>query len=191
MRKVELTVYKFSELSKEVQKVVVERYRNERDRTSDDSEQLAALLCEYLLEEHGIVAEDIYYRLSSSQGDGVAFYGELDLEALCSKHPSLLPLVNELGGTRRMWARIYRIGSHYHHHNTMRLELGGDGDEANESPLHKKVTELLVTASKGAEAKGYEVLDSLRSDEALTEELENQDQEYTMDGREWSYSEEK
>lgn len=184
MKTISIDLYSFSELSAEVQKKVIEKYRDTRGGDFD-CDMVHDILVESLREDHGVVADDVRFSLSSSQGDGVAFFGNLDLEVLCEKHPCLLPLVNELGGADSLTARIYSTSNHYCHYNTMRLELGGDGSDANDSILHKKIMEILVTASKSAEARGYEVLDSLRSDEALTEEIESSEVNFTVDGREW------
>ena len=79
MRQETINICTFNELSDEAKEKAREWYRDgDSEMTSDQFE--------YRLEELGLPNKDIRWSLSCCQGDGVAFYGELDIEEYLTKN---------------------------------------------------------------------------------------------------------
>lgn len=131
MRKEIIEVYEFEELSKEAQEVAIEQYRDSMD-FHIESEMITEDFTE-ILQELGYPTDDLEWRLSYSQGDGVAFYGSVDMETVV---PRLMKegydfdydLYNQIVEDFTIMATIERnsFGHHYSHYNTMYVEVESD-----------------------------------------------------------------
>lgn len=136
-------LYKFEDLSDKAKERAREWWR-ECERHDFDSESFTDdVLLDHAEWAHGISREmNCYWSLGHCQGDGVAFYGTIDLEMLCD-----LPKWNFKGGKKSNYptyglrAAIKKLlddprakefyisassegrNSHYHHWNSMRVEV--------------------------------------------------------------------
>lgn len=89
------------------------------------------------LKDIGYPTDDLEWRLSYSQGDGVAFYGEVDIDKVMDRlehkgydlNYDLYRAIDSKNLT--ITARIYRnsFGYRYSHYNTMKVEIDGDSIE--------------------------------------------------------------
>lgn len=135
MRKEVVNLYKFEELSDKAKQNAIKHYRESMDWqiisesiTEKFTEKLSAI---------GYPTDDLEWSLSYSQGDGVAFYGEVDMDKVINRlehkgydlNYDLYRAINNKGLT--ITARIYRnsFGYHYSHYNTMEVEVDGDSIE--------------------------------------------------------------
>lgn len=135
MRKEVINLYKFEELSDDAKKNAVENYRISMD-WQIESEFITEKFVEKL-SDMGYPTDDLEWRLSYSQGDGVAFYGEVDIDKVMDRlehkgydlNYDLYRAIDSKNLT--ITARIYRnsFGYHYSHYNTMKVEIDGDSIE--------------------------------------------------------------
>lgn len=89
------------------------------------------------LKDIGYPTDDLEWRLNYSQGDGVAFYGEVNIDKVMDRlgregydlNYDLYRAIDSENLT--ITARIYRnsFGYHYSHYNTMEVEIDGDSIE--------------------------------------------------------------
>lgn len=210
MREEIINVYKFDELSKEVQEKAINKYR-ESIEWSIESEDITSNF-KYTLDELGLPTDDVEWSLSHCQGDGVAFYGYVDMPRVARRllegeSLELYKLIEAEGLT--IEAKLYRnsFGYHYSHYNTMEVEISGDSDETvmenlypeleyetDEyaeklikienlfSELESKILEDAKDVSIKLEREGYEHIDYINSDEYIKEIIEANDYEFTADG---------
>lgn len=135
MRKEVVNLYKFEELSDKAKQNAIKHYRESMDWqiisesiTEKFTEKLSAM---------GYPTDDLEWSLSYSQGDGVAFYGEVDMDKVINRlehkgydlNYDLYRAIKDKGLT--ITAKIYRnsFGYHYSHYNTMEVEVDGDSIE--------------------------------------------------------------
>jgi hypothetical protein len=165
MREEIVKVFKFEELSDKSKEVAREWFRNS---LNEDFEPYTTWITETFEEELKALSfphDDVEWRLSHRQGDGVAFYGHIDdemmgkiVERMYDEYGFLFyDLYKEL--TRQditINANIYRnhFGYRYSHQNTMEVELDcddidtimeyiGDVDyEENEEEYHEVYAEI-------------------------------------------------
>lgn len=133
MREHKVTVYKFDELSKDAQEIAVNKW----NETADHS---------FLLEEHfknrlkelDYPTDDISFRFSYSQGDGVAFYGYMNNDDvknvlnrldLAEKEKNLYTLIQD--NDFQVCGTISKnsFGHLYSHENTMDFEITSHSDD--------------------------------------------------------------
>lgn len=204
MKKIGLDVYKVSELSDEVRAKVIEKHRYDfNDIVNFDIKD------EFVqrLEEKGYPTDDIRYSLNHCQGDGMAFYGEIDLEEFIQiRHEEL-----EKSLSKHDLRRIKYIAKEgltidirknqyfhlYDHYNTMIVEVNGYVDEymsyrAKERDIEEmtnSVYELeefikydVKDISGELESIGYDIAESYENDEYIIEYLEENEYYFTEDG---------
>jgi hypothetical protein len=186
MKKVMLPVLKFKELKSAIQEVLIdEEHNNECQDRQHFTEMCTDSMTENL-EGWGLPTEDLEYRLSYSQGDGVAFYGEIDMERLSFLTKEQKEM---LGKFEYFTVTIYRnqFGHHYSHSKTMELDVDYDfvckdmiskdvtkmDDFAEE--LEQEILEYVRTKSRELETYGYEYfypdLDDVDYKEGITSKL--------------------
>lgn len=182
--------YELKELSDEAK----ERARNWiRNNEAEDSAWISENLTEDFectLKEEGFMEPELQWSLSHCQGDGVAFSARLDLQVYMTKH-------NLTGwGPMHEFVAIYvhDRGTHYHHENTMTVELVNecdyDDDEAewwchkHEQALLEHVKARVRDLSFELRERGYAELEFRNSDEYIDEEAERQELLFDEDG-EW------
>jgi hypothetical protein len=147
MREHVTTLYKFEELSPQAQETAVNKWRESMD-WGFESEQISEDF-KYKLEELGYPTDDIGWSLSYSQGDGVAFYGYVDMDIVARRllEGKDLELYNRLVEENlTVSARIYRnsFGHHYSHWNTMEVEMDGDSTDTMITYLYESNGEELT-----------------------------------------------
>ena len=135
MRKEVINLYKFEELSDDAKKNAIENYRISMD-WQIESEFITEKFVENL-SDMGYPTDDLEWRLSYSQGDGVAFYGEVDIDKVIDRlehkgydlNYDLYKAIDNENLT--ITARIYRnsFDYRYSHYNTMKVEIDGDSIE--------------------------------------------------------------
>lgn len=80
MREETIKIYKFNELNPEAQKRAIQEYRDSIDW--DCESEIISEGFKIKLNELGLPIDDLEWRLSHSQGDGVAFYGDVDMSVI-------------------------------------------------------------------------------------------------------------
>ena len=198
MRDINISVYKFDELSKDIQNKVIRRYRD----------KLADLLDAYL--ENIMQREfnnytnylgfELAYSLSGCQGDGVSFTGSAEskeeLFTLASlvydnKIPkNILRLIN--------WDIIYKIdlarNSYYYVHKyTVTISII-DNYNTNKDYCHisRAMTEFenaikrwYLQVCNNLEKTGYDTIENMYSDENIKSYIEENECEFFIDGRDF------
>lgn len=135
MRKEIINLYKFEELNDKAKQNAINKYRESMD-WQIESEFITEKFAEKL-SDMGYPTDDLEWRLSYSQGDGVAFYGEVDIDKVMKRlenegydlNYDLYRAIDSENLT--IIARIYRnsFGYRYSHYNTMKVEIDGDSIE--------------------------------------------------------------
>lgn len=133
----------YEDLSDDAQKSAIEWYRDQQNEgwCVSDSEMMTEMLQEQAAYHFQLKTDELQWSLSYCHGDGVAFYGNLDLDFLCADRKEPMP---EKGwpaepSRDRIAAIVYRLKSmhcevsahidganyHYHHWNSMsaRVEI--------------------------------------------------------------------
>lgn len=183
-----VTTYEFSELDDKAKQVAIEWMRRVENEDFDSS-SITEMFCERL-DELGYPHDgqtSVQWSLSYSQGDGVAFYGPVDLLAVAKR---LLDR-NEARKVKRIVDKgvltitLSRLTHHYSHYNTMGVDY-----EYLADPIPEVVTKLidLIKAdikdvSRKLEKIGYAEIEYRNSDEYLTDLIEGNDYEFYKDGR--------
>jgi hypothetical protein len=206
MREATVKVFSFEELAPEVQKKVIERYRNKESFCWDscDSDNLT----EYFREKakDGGFDDDVkvLWSLSSCQGDGVAFEGDYKItDSFITNHGDSFNYAE----TRRMFWLVkqglkfrVRNGGRYSHYNSMSYECYCDYEDnikgyvSNEKlvidlieKLYPLVKQEVQALSKECERAGYDDMDSHTTDEYIKDALIGNEYEFTEEGRDWSF----
>lgn len=147
--------WKFLELSEEAQEVAIENYTRVLDETLD-SEMVNDILEDALISELGAMPKDllIEFSLSYSQGDGVAFYGNIEKEEA--------PLLTWGEDIKKLALERTSLSGFYSHYNTFAVEAYNEDEE--EIPFDRfnedltTITEQLRDISKRLEKVGYEFI---------------------------------
>ena len=209
MREVIKKVYKFDELSSEAQGKVIQDYI---EGINWDVES------EYILEdfkdslrELGYPDEDVQFSLSHNQGDGVAFYGLVDVSHVAkrllteSDYKFLMDVRDEINLQYAIVRNQY--GYHYSHYNTMDIEMELESysdridfddyeDDDVEEELSSKIEEIayelkelikddIKDVSKELEKYGYDYIDDVTNEDNVKQHLlsEYGDFEYYENGK--------
>lgn len=185
----EIDVYTFDELSPKAKDRAITDYRHSGAAfDSSDTEMLSETFRDQL-KEKGLPSDDVRWRLSSSQGDGVAFYGQFDLKEylsankLKSKFPALTRVADDIA------ANIEKIGPHmYDHWNTMRVHLEPqvdltDGQEAERARLKEQLASDIKDVSRELEKAGYADIEYREGDEQIAETIKANDYEFDVNGK--------
>ena len=165
MQEITIIVYSIDELTGEAKKKAVEKVQTILHETFEPS-----FLTEHfneLLMEKGLPGLSVYWSLSYCQGDGVAFYGKVDISALlaCEACRPIWPELRYLQNLDFGYEiEITGVNSRYHHHNSMNVTTHYPGFGLDES-LYK--AEDLIEKRRTAV---YFFLDSYIKD--ISKELE-------------------
>lgn len=195
MRTVNVDVYKFDELSEDVQKKVIARYRNLWDEL-DYFEFKDSMNIEFSNYISGLNFT-LSYSLNYCQGDGVSFTGSVEGKEGLLKLANLVYNGNIPRNILRLinWGIIYkvnfdRIGSHYVHKYTVDIEVV---DNYNMDNDYCRITEAMLEFEKfirdwylnvcgRLEKFGYNEIEYLRSEEYIREMILANDLEFLADG---------
>ena len=122
MQEITIIVYSIDELTGEAKKRAVEKVQTILHETFEPS-----FLTEHfkeLLKEKGLPGLSVYWSLSYCQGDGVAFYGKVDIDALLACE-ACKPIWPELRYLQSLdfghEIEITGVNSRYYHHNSMKV----------------------------------------------------------------------
>ena len=167
------TIYKFSELSEKAKSVAIENERRYQSENMDPD-----LLIEVFtdaLQQKGLPVDDIRFSLNRCQGDGVAFYGILDIIDFKSKNPdTIIPDdIEKIEITKRSAFHMYD------HENTMEVNAYSENDSDR---FEKEFRTFLKDISLELSQKGYEILDYEQSESYITQTIEANDMEFLENG---------
>ncbi len=142
-------VFTFDELDADAKEVVREKYREWEDHAFDADDFRESVLEESAAYYHRVKTDECYFSLSCCQGDGVAFYGDFDLDffmaapgeegapedggELAADRAAIQALVRRLQAAGFSLAvTIEGKNNRYHHYNSMRVEVTADGGPDHE-----------------------------------------------------------
>lgn len=132
-------------------------------------------------EELGVIE----WSLTCCQGDGVAFYGPVNMEIVSKRllKGDILTGWKALDDAGDIRVKLGRISNHYSHWNTMRVEVeSNQGDEKLIDAIEKIILEDVQQTSRELEKIGYDEIEHILSDETLAENLEANEDEFHIDG---------
>lgn len=185
MKDVSVKVYKFDELSSKVQ----EEIRDRRRENMDLSDQLTDIFI-YRLSDVGFPTGDIRYNLSSSQGDGVAFYGvvpdTLKLFTYLEKEGMDISGVKPYASEIEIVIKKSTAFHLYNHENTMNVYISGgpfpEDVKISWGSIETAIQKCVKKISLELKSEGYDLIDSCTSDEYLNAELKEDDLWYFANG---------
>jgi len=158
-----ITVYSFDELSDKAKARAIEEVRK-LGFCSVESGEIEDVF-KGKLEDYGYPTEDIRFRLSYSQGDGMAFYGDFDPKPVLER----LGLNDDgVSGSNCWTIKRNSYGHQYSHYNTMDLEAGDDSVRVQ---TISAVLEDIVKVSKELEKLGYSMIEDSDSDENIRDHI--------------------
>lgn len=184
------TLYKFDELSEDAKAKAIDTIREDADWCwgEHDNVMLTETFADRLAEQ-GYPTEDIEWSLSGRQGDGVAFYGSIDIETWLrankrmSKYRSLGRVVPCATITRNSY------GYHYSHAHTMDVEVAADDYErltpARErllEDLSDELREAVIAMSHELESIGEADIAAHSSDEYIIDMVTVNEVDFIYDG---------
>lgn len=198
MRNVNVGIYEFDDLSKDVQKDVIARYRDRLVNVLNDD--LGVIMNSELNNYTDNLNFELRYSLNCCQGDGVSFTGSVEgkeeLLALASlvydnKIPkNILRLIN--------WNIIYKIDfarSNYHYVHKYSVQINIiDNYDTNKDYCHinRAITEFEKAINKWysqvcdtMEKFGYDTTENLYSDDNIKSYIEENECEFFIDGRDF------
>lgn len=194
MRKATVQVYSFDELSDDVKKKVLEAYREYNVEFGDWYQPIYEGFTEKL-EQLGYSEIKPYFSGFWSQGDGACFEGKVSLlgwlksHKLKTKYKNLSKYLEESGDD---YLSIKQVG-HYYHSKSMAVVDEVHTETDKQSSDLGAVIELIENEIEEVADELYRDLEKyyeeLTSDEAVTEAVVANDQEFEIDGKPW-YSEE-
>ena len=179
-KNVTVTIYRFGELAEKAKETAKNYLIEGMDFISEIvtdhfKEELKALFLPY---------DDVKWRLSCCQGDGVAFYGMLDLEGYLRKHRmfrkyrSLFCRMTQNGSDIMCPKWDFEISKNqnfyqYDHQNTMWIDYYDCDLDGNHIRLcentricfMKHLTNHIKSVSRELEKKGYNMIDDYHTDE--------------------------
>jgi hypothetical protein len=207
MREVIKKVYTFDELSPEAQERAIQNYIDNIEWSYES--ELILDNFKYELEDLGYPTENVEFSLNHCQGDGVAFYGSVDVSAVAKRllEPSEYEFLMSMRDEINLSYNIDRnsFGHHYSHWNTMevemtlesysdRLDFDGFGEDVD-TELSEKVEQLAIKleelisddikdVSRKLEKDGYDDIEYAQSEENAREYLSKEcDNEYYENGK--------
>lgn len=183
-RKVDITVYRFNELSEKAQKRAIADEHKAHQEDGWINEAVEERL-HNILEERGLPTGDVRWSLGHSQGDGVAFYGLVHLQEYLKRNnlEEKYPLIAKHTDDINIKIRKTREFHSYNHFNTMELELDSRTEEQARAivEFEQDFLAAIKEVSKELEREGYEVADSY-DDDYFAEYLENREIWYHENG---------
>ena len=190
MRTHTVELFSITELDEKAQEKAID-YLREHDYYGFESSEIEELF-KVKLDEYGLPT-DVEFSLGYRQGDGVAFYGDIDVEKLLKnigEWEEYKWLVNQYELSATTTRNSY--GSHYSHWNTMEVYMQRE-EEYHSSfsrMVGKKLWDLIklrvVSVSRELEKLGYEMIEANQKKEHIIECAELNEMEFRKDGRLWA-----
>lgn len=177
-------VYSYEELPKDVQKKVLESEREGKYKYGDYVNDEITEWVKEELDKLGLPSNDIRWSYSSSQGDGLAFYGRFDWkkQTLVKVTKAQIELIEDA----IVMAEIVSTSNHYAHYNTMSISFHGFYTTKQMAVVEKIEAELLE-AVRELSKKLYRELgkkyEANFTDAAILADIEANENEYTVDGK--------
>lgn len=142
MREHTIKLFTFNELSPEAQEKAIQHHR-ENAYLDAESMTISEGFMEVLYDK-GYPTDNLEWSLNHCQGDGVAFYGWVDIKKVGNRllEGRQLDLFNAIQDNQlSLDANIARntYGYHYSHWNTMRIEMDGDDIETMIEYLYPEI----------------------------------------------------
>lgn len=207
MKTVSIDLFDINELSPEAKKVALD---NARKAEWNDVETILIIESfEGVLNVLGLPFDNLRFNLSYSQGDGVDFYGSVDIDRIASinfdKYETEWPtLFNEFKTKMKQLQldindlkkdnidasfSIEGQNSYYHHYNSMSIDItpGEITNEDKEFKVADSLEDLCRSVSKYLEKMGYDAIEWADKDETIIETLQSNDVLFTADGSIWSH----
>lgn len=205
MRIKETRIYRFDELSDDAKKFAIEKQVESLHQDEFLSESIKEDLIYHAQENYAIDLSllALEFSLSCCQGDGVAFYGNLNSE-------EIIKIINKVHYTDlsfedhslEIMERFPEIevniernsyGNHYSHWNTMNVGMNCESLESSGLDFIESLQEytetfeselktLIQHISRELETIGYEAIDSYTSEESAKDTIDANDCEFTEDG---------
>ena len=198
MRKTNVNVYEFGELSIIVQQKVIERYRNELfDLLDDDLKDIMKM--EFNNHVHNLDFK-LAYSLNYCQGDGVSFTGDIEGKEELLEFASLVYNNKIPNNILRLinWNIIYNVefvrgSSNYVHKYTVAPVIIDNYNISNSyCHINKAITEFEKSINKWysqvcdtMEKFGYDTKENLYSDDNIKSYIEENECEFFIDGRDF------
>lgn len=209
MRTATVNLYSVKELTGKAKDRAIEAGRTFANETFD-SDGMTEELQDHAIEKHGVKTDTCYWSISFCQGDGVAFYGNLDLDELAKKHgdvKAILAKAKKIDVT--LSVKIDGKNSRYHHWNSMTVEVENDygfryndkkytdkrltelenKSDALANELQEAVATILKDASRDTYRWGEEVILANSEDENVIDLLEGNEWEFDENGRVFNHPE--
>lgn len=188
MRVKEITVFNFAELTADVQKNVLDHFRD----INTDYEWWNCIADDWSekLETFGFIAPKIYFSGFYSQGDGACFDARINLDQAFSKYLEECPRKHERAIRAFLEdcnARIVTTSHRYSHENTRSIEYESGREGKHLNAILDNLIDWLEEKRKAFCREIYRELereyDSLTSNEAVQESIEANDYEFTAIGK--------
>lgn len=184
--------YKYDQLSEEAKEKAKEWYG---EAFNDAHCMNVTEWYKYELDRLGLPTEDICWRLSYSQGDGMAFYGRVDLLDFLTKNKLKSKWYRKLfdrDGNPLCTVNIVRNcwGTHYDHWNTMTVDMdfnlygGYDNDSRAKhlSDFEEFLQDFIRDVSKRLEKEGYDSLEGDMKEDVVRECMAAHEYTFTEEG---------
>ncbi len=165
VREITQQIYKFNELSKGVQRKVIEEYKKNIDYPFLE-DGIKDKLNELLLKNDikTISGLEVYYSLSYCQGDGACFIGVFEWKNF----------------------KIYvEHSGNYYHYNSKTIDINNKetGEEPeNYEEVYKNFNALYIDICKELEKVGYEYIEEENKDENIKDNIEINEYEFYENG---------
>ena len=185
-------VYNFDELSESAQQSALEWFAQGNQECYDPDD--LTMVFQETLKQWGFPDDQIEWSLSYSQGDGIAFYGGIDVKQYLA-HTKQTTKFRDLLRSPNIYIEAYinrnSFGYHYSHYNTMYVGLDVSHDSvkltANQEiladNLREGLIEHVVEVSQTLERMGYAELEYVTTREYIVEQIEINEYEFTEDGK--------
>jgi len=191
MKTIEITLYKFNELSAEAQETAINKWREDQYQNGDNLFWFMDSCKEYL-NYQGFINPNIQYSLSYSQGDGLSFsadgYSRLKETFLKHLGPHHENIASYL--TDNCTLQIKGNTGHYCYASKSDIDLYLEVYSSNDTPLvdalieavMSDITDEYLNVCRVLETNGYEQIEYEQSDEYIRETIEANDYDFTAEG---------
>ena len=198
MRNVNVNVYEFDDLSKDVQESVIERYKDKLAYLlNDDLKDIMKM--EFNNHMHNLNFE-LAYSLNCCQGDGVSFTGSVEGKEELLEFANIVYDNKVPKNIIRLikWDIIYKVdfvrnSYHYVHKYTVAPAIIDNYNISNSyCHINKAITEFEKSINKWysqvcdtMEKFGYDTKENLYSDDNIKSYIEENECEFFIDGRDF------
>lgn len=191
MKTIEITLYKFNELSEEAKQYAIQKSREDAYNDGDGLYWFSEN-CEERLMQQGFISPKVQYRLSYSQGDGLSFSAEsytglLDLfkKHTGEQHPAIAQYLYD-----NCHLSIKGNTGHYCYASKSDIDLYLEVYGNNDTPriddiieaVQSELTDIYLSACSELENDGYAQIEYEDSDEYIIERLEANEYDFTEKG---------